>query len=231
MSNLNVSKKSATKPDSPTKVETDPTSKLTARFSDAFAFANQMHAGQHRKQSTTPYIAHLMAVSGKVLENGGDEELAMAGLLHDVVEDCGGLTVLAEVRERFGNRVANIVEACTDNLGPRMSWRDRKQQYLDHLREANADVRLVMAADKLHNVGTIVQAYREIGEQVWARFSGGREGSLWYYRELANELARDNNTLTKELQRAVAKIERMAAQAEPDEGDDNDDDNAVNGNR
>lgn len=191
------------------KVETDEP-KLGERFAEAFAYANRMHAGQHRKQSDTPYISHLMAVCGMVLENGGDEDLAVAALLHDVVEDCGGLPVLAEVREKFGERVARIVEECTDNLGERLRWKDRKQRYLDHLRAADADIRLVMAADKLHNVRTIVQAYREVGERVWERFTGGREGSLWYYRELADDLGQDETPLTQELERVVRQLETMA---------------------
>ncbi len=210
MSDMRKLDDTAAKLEHAAKVETDPTSKLTPRFAEAFAYANQMHAGQHRKQSNTPYIAHLMAVCGKVLENGGDEDLAIAGLLHDVVEDCGGLPVLEEVRARFGKRVARIVEDCTDNLGPPVKWRERKQRYLDHLHAANADVRLVSAADKVHNVGTIVQAHREVGEKVWDRFHGGREGSLWYYSELAKELARDNNALTQELERLVKELEAMA---------------------
>jgi len=207
---MNLPGNKGAEPWAPPKVETDESSQLSSRFAAAFAYANRMHAGQHRKQSTTPYIAHLMAVTGMVLENGGDEDLAIAALLHDVVEDCGGLPVLADVREQFGARVARIVEECTDNLGEHLRWRERKQRYIDHLRHADPDVRLVMAADKLHNLRTIVQAYREVGEQVWERFTGGREGTLWYYRELANDLRRDQNPLTQELQRVAGELERMA---------------------
>ena len=194
------------------KLDPEPLNTLSPRFSQAFTYAQQKHGGQRRKSSRTPYISHLMAVSGLVLEAGADEDIAIAALLHDVVEDCGGLPTLAEVLEQFGPVVAKIVEACSDNLGPEMPWRERKELYLTHLRNAPPDVRLVMAADKLHNVRTIAATYREIGEATWDRFHGGREGSLWYYRTMARELSRDNNRITQELERAVAELDDLAAE-------------------
>src|SRR6201984_2426412 len=123
---------------------------LGRRFNQAFLFAAEKHSGQTRKASTIPYIAHLMGVSSLVLEAGGDEDLAIAALLHDVVEDCGGAPMLREVRRRFGARVAKVVEGCTDaDTDPKPPWRERKEIYLRHLAEADADTRLVSAADKL----------------------------------------------------------------------------------
>jgi len=189
---------------------------LGERFDDAFVFAGKAHAGQSRKGSTVPYIAHLIAVASLVLEAGGDEDLAIAALLHDVVEDCGGAPVLKAIRKRFGKRVAKIVDGCTDSDSfPKPPWLERKQTYISHLKKADADTRLVSAADKLHNVRSIVADYRVIGESVWSRFSGGRDGTLWYYRALMDEFKqRKPNRITRELELAVKELEAMARSAE-----------------
>jgi (p)ppGpp synthase/HD superfamily hydrolase len=183
--------------------------KLGPRFLRAFLFAAEMHAGQGRKASTVPYIAHLMGVASLVLEAGGDEDLAIAALLHDVVEDCGGTPMMKEVRRRFGKRVANIVEGCTDtDIDPKPPWRARKENYLRNLRNADQDTRLVSAADKLHNVRSTLTDYWEAGESIWARFNGGRDGTLWYYRALLDELLqRKPNRITRELELAVNELE------------------------
>jgi len=189
---------------------------LGRRFDQALLFATRKHAGQHRKGTTVPYVAHLLSVAGLVLEAGGDEDLAIAALLHDVVEDCGGAPVLKEVRRRFGKRVAHVVGGCTDtDLDPKPPWRDRKENYLKHLRTADADTRLVSAADKLHNVRSIVAAYREVGDQVWERFHGKRAGTLWYYRALLDEFQRKKSIpLIRELERAVIELEAVVTPAE-----------------
>jgi (p)ppGpp synthase/HD superfamily hydrolase len=191
--------------------------RLGPRFLRAFEFAAKKHTGQTRKASTIPYIAHLMGVASLVLEAGGDEDLAIAALLHDVVEDCGGAPVLKEVRRRFGARVAKVVDGCTDaNTTPKPPWRERKENYLRHLAHADADIRLVSAADKLNNVRSILSDYREIGEFVWARFNGGREGTLWYYLSLRDEFLRDGrNRITRELELAVNELELLAGTSTP----------------
>lgn len=188
---------------------------LGPRFLRAFQFAAKMHAGQARKASTIPYIAHLMGVASLVLEAGGDEDLAIAALLHDVVEDCGGAPMLQKIRQRFGNRVARVVDGCTDaDTYPKPPWRDRKESYLAHLKDADAETRLVSAADKLNNVRSILSDYRETGELVWARFHGGREGTLWYYRALLDEFLRDPpNRITRDLTLAVRELELLANSA------------------
>jgi (p)ppGpp synthase/HD superfamily hydrolase len=187
--------------------------KLGPRFLRAFLFAARKHASQTRKASTIPYIAHLMGVASLVLEFGGDEDMAIAALLHDVVEDCGGAPILAEVRRRFGARVANIVEGCTDSdITPKPPWRERKETYLRHLKSADADTRLVSAADKLNNVRSILSDHREVGEAIWARFNGGRDGTLWYYRALLAEFLRHKpNRLIREFALAVRELERRTA--------------------
>jgi (p)ppGpp synthase/HD superfamily hydrolase len=187
--------------------------KLGPRFLRAFLFAAEKHKGQTRKTSTIPYIAHLMGVASLVLEAGGDEDLAIAALLHDVVEDCGGKPMLKEIRRRFGKRVAHVVEGCTDDdtgADPKPAWRERKETYLRHLRTADADTRLVSAADKLNNVRSILSDYRAIGESVWERFRGGREGTLWYYRTLLDIfLQHKPNRITRDFELAVRELNAL----------------------
>ena len=177
----------------------------------AFRYAAEKHEGQTRKQTAVPYLSHLMAVASLVLEAGGDEDMAVAALLHDVVEDCGGMPRLREVRKQFGPRVASIVEGCTDSFGePKREWAERKKDYLREVKHADADTRLVSASDKLHNVRTILSDYRQHGEAIWARFSGKKEGTLWYYRALSDEYQRRNrNRITRELALVVAELERV----------------------
>ncbi|MFY9842105.1 MAG: HD domain-containing protein [Terriglobales bacterium] len=185
---------------------------LGSRLQDAFRYAAEKHAGQTRKQTTVPYLSHLMAVASLVLEAGGDEDMAIAALLHDVVEDCGGLPRLREVRKQFGPRVAKIVEGCTDSLGePKPEWLERKRDYLREVKRADADTRLVSASDKLHNVRTILADYRQHGDAIWARFTGKKEGTLWYYRALSDEYRRRNpNRITSELEITVTALESAA---------------------
>src|SRR5271170_3130507 len=185
--------------------------KLGPRLQRAFRYAAEKHAGQTRKQTAVPYLSHLMAVASLVLEAGGDEDMAIAALLHDVVEDCGGLPRLREIRKQFGSRVAKIVEGCTDSFGePKAEWVERKKDYLREVKQADAETRLVSASDKLHNVRTILADYRKDGEAIWARFNGKKEGTLWYYRALSDEYRRKGpNRNTSELEIAVAELERM----------------------
>jgi len=185
---------------------------LGPRFLRAFIFAAEKHKGQTRKASTIPYIAHLMGVASLVLEAGGDEDLAIAALLHDVVEDCGGAPMLKEVRRRFGARVAKVVEGCTDaDTYPKPPWQERKEAYIKHLIKADADTKLVSAADKLNNVRSILSDYRALGESVWSRFNGGREGTLWYYRTLRDVfLSHRRNRITRDLELAVKELDALA---------------------
>jgi (p)ppGpp synthase/HD superfamily hydrolase len=198
------------------KLKSQKVTPLGPRFERALLFATRKHAGQHRKGTTVPYVAHLLGVASLVLEAGGDEDLAIAALLHDVVEDCGGAPMLKEIRRRFGERVAHVVDGCTDtDVDPKPPWRQRKEDYIAHLRTADADTRLVSAADKLHNVRSIVATYREIGDRVWERFHGKRDGTLWYYRTLLDEFQRKKSSLLiRELERAVIELETVVTPAE-----------------
>jgi len=185
--------------------------KLGPSFLRAFEFAAQKHQKQLRKASTIPYIAHLMGVASLVLEAGGDEDLAIAALLHDVVEDCGGAPMLKEVGRRFGKRVTHVVAGCTDaETHPKPPWQERKEKYIEHLKHADADTRLVSAADKLNNLRSIVSDYRAIGESVWSRFNGGRDGTLWYYRSLRDVFLRyPRNRVTRDLELAVMELDSL----------------------
>jgi len=158
---------------------------LTARFDRAAAYAREAHGDQLRKGTRIPYVSHLFAVASLVLEDGGDEDEAIAALLHDAAEDAGGQQRLDEIRARFGDRVADIVLACSDSLERRKPpWRARKEAYLKHLREADASVLRVSAADKLHNLRSILADWKQIGDRVWERFSAPKREQLWYYTEL-----------------------------------------------
>ena len=189
--------------------------KLSARFEAALVYAARLHARQTRKGKTTPYIAHLLGVASIVLDHGGDEGQAIAALLHDAAEDQGGRPRLAGIRRKFGPRVARMVDGCTDTYeNPKPSWLERKKGYLKHLRRARADVRLVSAADKLHNAREILAYARAArgGRRagLWYRFRGGKEGTLWYYRALAEEFrARGPKRIAAELWRVVAELYRL----------------------
>ena len=186
--------------------------KLSTRFEEALVFATQLHAGQTRKGTTIPYISHLLAVTAIVLEHGGDEDEAIAALLHDSIEDQGGASTREEIRRRFGDRVVEIVDGCTDtDVMPKPPWRVRKEAYITHISVASAPVRLVSAADKLHNARTVLEDYRIVGEALWKRFNGGKEGTLWYYRAAVDALRKTGATpLIEELDRVVSEIEYLA---------------------
>ena len=186
--------------------------KLSTRFEEALVFATQLHAGQTRKGTTIPYISHLLAVTAIVLEHGGNEDEAIAARLHDSIEDQGGASTREELRRRFGDRVVEIVDGCTDtDVMPKPPWRERKEAYIAHLSVASAPVRLVSAADKLHNARAVLEDYRIVGEALWKRFNGGKEGTLWYYRAVVDALRKAGmSPLIEELDRVVSEIECLA---------------------
>ena len=185
---------------------------LTDRFTEALVFATELHATQRRKVSGEPYLSHLLAVTATVLRHGREEDEAIAALLHDAVEDQGGRPTLEKIRRRFGDRVAAIVEGCTDaDTVPKPPWRQRKEAYVAHLGEADASVRLVSAADKLHNARSILLDFHTLGDRVWDRFRGGRDGTLWYLRNVVDALtAVESTPLVEELDRVVGELERAA---------------------
>jgi (p)ppGpp synthase/HD superfamily hydrolase len=184
---------------------------LTDRFTDALVYATTLHATQVRKGSGVPYVAHLLGVASLVLEYGGDEDEAIAALLHDAIEDCGGAVIRDEIRRQFGDRVTEIVEGCTDtDLTPKPPWRARKEAYIAHIPTASSSVRLVAVADKLYNARSILKDYQVVGEDIWNRFAGGKEGSLWYYRAIADAFRQaSDHPLIDELDRAIGELERL----------------------
>lgn len=158
---------------------------LGDRFPDAFAYALHLHARQARKATAIPYMTHLMAVCSLVLEDGGDENQAIAALLHDGPEDQGGQFVLDEIRRRFGDEVAGLVDGLTDTLlDPKPDWRPRKEAYLDRLEHEPISVLRVSLADKHHNLRSVAIDHAALGEHLWGRFNAGREEQEWYFRAL-----------------------------------------------
>ena len=186
-----------------------PTAVLTGRFTEAVRWASHLHADQARKGTRIAYVSHLLAVSSLVLEDGGTEEEAIAGVLHDAIEDCH--VAEAEIRARFGAPVAEIVVACSDRGGPRdeSDWLARKQAYLAHLEDDQLPTGAlrVTAADKLHNARSILSDLREHGPSVWERFHADADAQRAYYSEAARILrARHDSVLTRELGRVVGEL-------------------------
>lgn len=194
----------------------DPDEELGQRFIAAIEEANRYHAGQVRKGTQIPYLAHLLSVAALVLEDGGSEDEAIAALLHDAVEDAGGKPTLEAIREQFGDEVAMIVMACSDtDVAPKPPWRERKEAYLAHLADeaTPASVLRVSLADKLHNARAILSDYRGLGEDLWSRFNtASGDDQLWYYRSLAKIfLSRAPGVLSSELDHVVAELEWLVA--------------------
>ena len=196
---------------------------LSPRFDDALGYASRLHRGQMRKGTSIPYVAHLLGVASNALEYGATEDVAVAALLHDALEDQSrnGATEL-EIRHQFGDRVLEIVRGCTDAEGEagkeKPPWRKRKEAYIDHIGTADASTRLVSASDKLHNARAILADLRTHGDDLWPRFTGGKEGSLWYYRALVTAFGKAGGSeamgrLVAELDRTVTEIERVTRAA------------------
>ena len=166
-------------------MDLQPSVQLSIQYYRAFEYANQWHRDQARKSTTLPYILHPMGVASLVLEAGGDEEQAIAALLHDVPEDCGGEVRLTEILEMFGPRVEAMVRGCSDSLvaekEDKAPWRERKQAHIDHVATADMDTLIVTAADKVHNGRAIATDLQTIGDKVWDRFNASRDDIIWYY--------------------------------------------------
>jgi (p)ppGpp synthase/HD superfamily hydrolase len=188
--------------------------RLGKRFDRALAYAARMHREQARKASPVPYLAHLLGVASLVLEYGGDQNQAIAALLHDTVEDCPG-DQARQIKRRFGKDVLAMVRACSDSDaggGEKAPWRGRKQDYIDHLGGLPAGHRalLVSACDKLHNARSIRADLRQVGLPLWDRFSAPAPDQLWYYRSLVDGFARNlGGPVVDELRRTVDDIERL----------------------
>ncbi len=193
---------------------------MTARFEEALAYAAVVHAAQRRKgPREIPYIGHLLGVAALVFEDGGDEDEAIAALLHDAPEDQGGEPRLADIRARFGDRVAYILTGCSDTFDdPKPPWRARKERYLAHLETAEPSVLRVSIADKVHNLATTVADVRLDGAAVWDRFNAQAEDQLWYYGSLLDVLRRRGASarLVPELDRLVGELIALVLASSPD---------------
>ena len=184
------------------------------KFDEAMILAHELHRRDTRKGTGRPYISHLLGVCSLVVDYGGDEEMAIAALLHDAVEDHGGRPMLERIREQFGERVAHIVDGCTDSYvldaTKKEPWRQRKEQYLARIPLEDPDVRLVSAADKLYNARTIVRDIRRDGIASLDRFNGGRKDTVWYYDQLVLAFRRaGTNELVEELATVVDEMKRI----------------------
>lgn len=167
---------------------------LSDRYQEALNLAFELHRNDFRKAKSTPYMAHLLCVSSMVMEDGGNEEEAIAALLHDALEDHPELISFEEIGQRFGSLVAEIVRGCSDTPddytgGAKPAWRERKQAYLDHLKQTPQHVLRVALADKLHNSRDICNDLRSDGEKVWDRFNADRDEQLWYFGKLLTVFA------------------------------------------
>ena len=195
--------------------------KARARLADALEFALEAHADQTRKGNDIPYVSHLLQVAGLVLEHGGDAELAVAGLLHDSLEDCPHVTVEA-LQQRFGSKVARIVESCSDLLegdtpDRKAPWLERKRRYLAHLAEADAAVRLVSACDKLDNLRSIIADLGAEGVATLERFRATPAQTRWYYEEVRKTLEPDlPERLRREMDALLAELRRFVKDASPE---------------
>ena len=190
---------------------------LTRRFDEALLYARHVHGGQLRKGSSIPYFAHLLGAAAIAIEFGANEDQAIAALLHDAVEDQGGQPRLDDIELRFGEDVARMVKACTDtDVQPKPDWRPRKEAYLEHLETAAPmDALLVSLSDKIHNAEAILSDLRAIGDEVWTRFTGRKDGTLWYYQELDSIFSqRLPGPAAVRLKFAVAELGRTAGKAE-----------------
>jgi (p)ppGpp synthase/HD superfamily hydrolase len=195
---------------------------LTERFLAAVALANELQGRDRRSGTEIPYFAHLLVVTGLVIEDGGDEDEAIAALLHDAVEDGGGQVLLDRITRSFGPHVAGIVERLSDSVevDPDEPWVDRKARYLGKLETYSDESTLRVAlADKVHNARSIVRDYRDKGPILWQRFSPPKtvEQQLWYYGRLVQLfVAKRPGPLTEDLRQAVAQLTAMvAADSEP----------------
>jgi GTP pyrophosphokinase len=189
---------------------------LGERFDRALVYAAQIHAAQVRKGNNVPYISHLMAASSLVLEHGGNEDEAIAALLHDAAEDQGGEPRLDDIRHRFGEAVADIVRGCSDSLvvDPAMKeeWHARKRRYIKHLASASPSVRLVSCADKLHNARcTLADLRRDGAGATYGKFNSNADDHLWYYDSLVNAFKEHGPAeLAQELERTVARMKELS---------------------
>ena len=185
---------------------------MSERFVGAVEFANELHGDQIRKGTTVPYISHLLIVSGIVLQHGGSEDEAIGALLHDTVEDCGGKPVMDRIHKRFGDKIVDLVDGCSEkDIQPKPPWLERKKSYIENIKSSTPSVRLITCADKIHNASSIILEYRKVGEKVWDRFKGNKTETLWFYSSFieAMQAAGENRPILNELILVVNELEEL----------------------
>lgn len=194
---------------------------LSPKFALALQFANEIHGTQSRGGAGAPYISHLMAVCGLVLEYGGNETQAIAALLHDAAEDCGGRPMLETVRVLFGDDVAKIVDACSDTFEtPKPEWLPRKEAYISAMPTKPAATKLVACADKLHNISHTLRDIKNEGVEPWKNRmektpNGKSSKQCWYYRGCLDALSSGwTNPIRDEFARAVILLSELVGTAE-----------------
>src|SRR5215475_12604444 len=186
--------------------------KVTEKFEEALIYATRLHGDQTRKKTGIPFVGHILGVTAIALEYGANETEAIGALLHDTVEDCGGAERSRDIREKFGDDVARIVDGCTDTYDtPKPPWLERKRAYIEHLKHSDSSTRLVSASDKLHNTRAILTELRRHGVVVFERFSGKKDGTVWYYRPFVPAFLKqgDPSDLIDNLDRVVSEIKRF----------------------
>ena len=192
---------------------------MTDRFIEAVKLAMHLHRDQVRKGNNVPYVSHLLRVTGLVLELGADEDTVIAAMLHDAVEDQGGLPTAQLIREQFGERVECFVLGCSDSITgtgqPKRPWRERKEAMINAIKDLGPETRLIIACDKLDNLRSMVYEYPKSGQEFWKRFSGGREGTLWYYRRMIDALRNAGGCpLLDELEITLKRLEQLIKERE-----------------
>lgn len=188
-------------------------SEITDRFRQALDYAAKKHAVQTRKASDVPYLSHLLSVCSLVMDNTQDEDVWIAALLHDAIEDQGGELTAVEIEYKFGKRVANLVRGCSEITAvgdaPRPEWLERKLGYLADLPGSDPAVLLISVADKLHNARSVLTDWLRCGDEVYCRFTRGKSGTHWYYHEIISCYRRSKNVpehLIRELEETVERF-------------------------
>jgi (p)ppGpp synthase/HD superfamily hydrolase len=202
-------------------VKNSPPLHFTDRLCKAVDYARILHI-ERRKGTGIPYMAHLFGVASLVMGEAGlaclpvTEDMVIAALLHDAVEDRGGAARLEDIGRNFGPEVARMVEGLSDSLAgegdEKEPWEQRKRAYIERLRGEPADTRLISAADKLYNARSILEDYREIGPEIWRRFKRSRDLQLWYYDALLEVFKSfEKMRIVGELERVVGELKEISA--------------------
>ena len=183
------------------------------KYLEAYNYSYKLHKKQMRKGSNIPYFTHLSSVSNLIIENNGTTTQAIAGLLHDAVEDQGGAKTLAIIKRKFGPKVAKIVDQCSDTIiEPKPPWKARKIKYIQNIKNKTQDTLLVSLCDKYHNASCILSDYQKVDEGIWNRFTASKQETFWYYESLYKEFKRylkNHSELIKEYKKKVDEMKKI----------------------